>query len=133
MGYVDRNQPVPFGLISVETGIDVHHPAVGIGYDVGPREEDVRVYVYPVPDPPRSQYLAQIDGGAIPEQRWRGYFVHDGYRPGVPPQHVSIQGNWRRCSQCTGLFFIATAPTAGARRGPRPERQRLTRTPRWCP
>ena len=91
--FIDRGIPVPLGLISVRAGIDVHHQVVAIGYDQGPRVEDLRIYIYDsnhpnlevkmIPEPSQNCFRTELPDGS-PSQNWRTYFVDEAYQPVLP-------------------------------------------------
>lgn len=119
---IDARRPAPLALINVGADLLAHHQVLAIGYDIGSREEDIRIRVYDpnhpnvvttiVPEPANNCYRAEDSEGRDPGERWRTYFVDEGYRSATPPTVESRgwrQAGWRWCSWCQGLFFRGDA------------------------
>jgi hypothetical protein len=109
IGYIDRGQPVPLGLLTVqEVAPDRNHQVLAIGYelgryigDLGEHIEDLSIFIcdpnFPYlpnarsgvmvlkPDVAAAMYIEKDDNGADTGKRWRAYFVDTTYTCKQPP------------------------------------------------
>ena len=93
MRWIDYGRPVPLPLISVKSGLDVHHCALAIGYVSSPDLRQRKIFLYEpnypdhnialVPDPSGNCFAVEDDGRAL-QDRWRTYFVDEAYGPVRP-------------------------------------------------
>jgi uncharacterized protein YjbI with pentapeptide repeats len=89
---VDIDKPVPLGLFAWgNAGVSGHHQVSAIGYELGARDEDLRIFIYDPnypgaecviqPDIPRVRYFETSPGGT---HEWLTYFADLNYRPQRP-------------------------------------------------
>lgn len=109
IAHIDRGQPVPLGLLTVQGGPDENHQVLAIGYelgryigDLGEHIEDLSIFIYDPnfpydpnspgrvmmmlkPDVAAAMYIEKYDDGTDTGIRWRAYFVDTTYTPKTPP------------------------------------------------
>jgi uncharacterized protein YjbI with pentapeptide repeats len=89
---IDINKSVPLGLFAPGSGgFAAHHQVLGIGYETGQRDQDLKIFVYD-PNYPGSECVIQPDithvryfetsPGGVHE--WLTYFADLNYRPKTP-------------------------------------------------
>ena len=102
---IDSGRPVPLGLQGCDEGCTGDHQVLAVGYDMGrydgnlgPHQEDFRIYVYD-PNYPgdrltlvadlrdhKWRYFERPVNKDGVERNWRTYFVDMKYRPERPPR-----------------------------------------------
>jgi hypothetical protein len=110
ISYIDRGQPVPLGLLTVEElAPQANHQVVGIGYelgryigDLGEHIEDLSIFICDPNDPGKvmtlkpdvaaAMYIEKDETGAPSGECWRAYFVDTKYTRRTPPA-ISVPPN----------------------------------------